>query len=1161
MKKRITAVIAGLLCLSLLLGLVPLAFAQEEKVSYEYALLGDVYTPKENLISGTTPTGAEIPAGTASVVLDWAQGSYLFQYPGQTVNVKVYEAAPQDTVRFTDTVPAAVSAGLATRFPGCGAQSTVRRTDGAPAIEPYAVSAVFWFGGEKVQTVRDVSEPFFFTAQESGLWMVTYEYTDVFGRVRTQDYPFTVTSDRIIVSSIGERYFVGNSIQSSAAYGFYNGEQHPVSMTAELPDGTKAQVGDRFVFAQEGTYTLTASVEMEGETVERVHTVTVASGLQSFLSDKEGFTAGTVEKKQSNIDSLTDGKGLLLDMSASTASFTYNGVVDLNKLGKNTPVISFSPNHSYGGSIGKVTVTMTDVYDPSNTVSVIYTRNADMTATAKSYDNTLVQASFGGTTVAVGNYYPLTGSSVGWSTSFHSYWNSDSNTDPDKSYNSLDTNKAMNFAFDTATNTVYSYGHFYLVEWDGKTKPAGYPTTWDCTWFPIADLDNKSLSDPFGGFTTGEVLVSLRVDSGRGDIMLHSIGGVSMSELEAGYGTDSGILLEGFDGSQKAAVGVEYTLPAGTSGYIRDLQRTVTFDGQTVEVTGDRFTPAKTGTYLVTYTGINQFGSQVSKTVELPCTEKPELTVSYKTQAVKLGEIYTVQTPEVTGYGQLSTAITVNGQAVQPGQKLKVEEKMVISVTAQDALDTIEKTWELKVDTNVVTYGIDFPRSALCGTEFTFPEANILDHSTGKTLAYTVYVDGKKQENTVTLPQEPDTLSVEYRTEKGSKRYTLAVRKAEAATGAEALMLPAGGKAETNDAGTMVTVSAADPVVRLPHKLSATGLAFQFIVLEEKLNFNTMTMGMTDGEGTCVTASVVGLQEDTPYLYVNGKNTLVALSKQSQTFASGAYEGKAYYAYTLQYHDLYRAMLNASKIEATVTEDTRGLAFTGFQGGVYLDIYPQDIRGGSASFGITQIGNQYFYTSAFEYGDIVAPSLSTTDFFIGHNNIPSGYVLKLKELRAYDLLTGECPVTVTLMLSDGTVVCRDADPATVEDTVLDKAGTNLLKIQAADAAGSRLDMSYRFTIEDTEGPALTVSGDIPATAKAGASLDIPGASGSDASAMSMRLVVFDPNGKLTVLATGETEISATKLENLRGGIYRIRYIATDEWGNASTQVLTVTVEE
>ncbi len=284
------------------------------------------------------------------------------------------------------------------------------------------------------------------------------------------------------------------------------------------------------------------------------------------------------------------------------------------------------------------------------------------------------------------------------------------------------------------------------------------------------------------------------------------------------------------------------------------------------------------------------------------------------------------------------------------------------------------------------------------------------------------------------------------------------------------------------------------------------------------------------------------------------------LNKQSQTYTSGTYEGKSYYTYTLEYHDMHRAMMNAARIEAVVNTDSYGVDFTGFGDGVYLDIYPEDMQGGTATYGITQVSNQYFYSSAFEYGDIVAPVPYTTDFYIGNNNVSSGYVLRLSNLKAFDVLRPGKTVEVTVVRPDGTPYSQNEDPAVVGDLVLDKPGVYTLKIKAEDGSGVKLDMTCRFTVEDEQAPVLTVSGQLAKTAKAGSSLTLPGASASDDNACTVRIAVFSPDGKITHFGGTDKELSAATLKNLMQGTYRIRYFAVDELGNIATQVYTVTVE-
>jgi len=1152
-----------MLCLAVLLSTVSPVLAQKDKpVIYEYALLGQEYVPEQGLVSASTPTGEPIAKDTDRVLLDWAQGSYLFEYADKIVNLKVYESAPADTLTYTAQVPQTVSNGVASQFPGVTVQSGIRRTDGAPKIAPYEVRAIFWFGGQKVQTVRGANAPISFTPRQSGLWLLCYEYTDVFGVTRNVNYPFTVVDEKEIVTAFREQYFVGQRISATDAYGFYCGKNYPVQLAVTAPDGSVTEVADSYTLSKEGSYTLFATAQIEGEKVEKTFVVTVASGLQSFLTDVDGFNSGTPGLRYENTQTLSSSnEGLVLDMTSATAGFRYNGIIDLNELGKNTPVISFNTNHTYGGSISAVEVTLTDIYDPNNKVTVSFNRNSDMTAESMGYDNTLVSAAFGNTKVGANNYKPLTSDAVAWETTFHSYWRSDAYISSKKTYGPAESVQSFNFAYDTQNQVVYSYGKYHLVGWEEGIKPSeGYPATAEVDWYPVADLQGSKLVNKFGGFTTGEVYLDLAVTAGRGDVIVYSIGGVDMNGLTEGYGDDNSLALGGFGLGLPAVKDMPYELPVGFEELVTDMEITISKDGTTISHQGNTFTPTETGEYTVSFEAINQYGTPICKEVTITAIERPELTVSYPAASVKMGELYTVQKPEVSGYGTVNCVITVNGKEVMPGDKLKVTEEMKISVTASDLMDTKQITAELSVNRDYVEFTGDFPRSALCATEFTFPEMTVYDHLAQKELDYTVYIGGKKQDAAILLPQEPAVLKVEYRTQRGSRYYDLNVRSAEIVSGSDALLLPKGAEAVTNDAGTVITVRASDPVVGLPYKLSATSLPVQIVVLEEQLNYNGMELRLTDENGTCITVSVMGLQSATPYLYVNGENTLIPMKKQAQTFASGVYEGKTYYTFTLEYHDFYRALINASKIETYVKTDVNGVAFEGFQDGVYLDICPLEIQGSTASFAIAQVSNQYFYQSAFEYGDIVAPALNTKDFIVNHAFVSSGDTLKLSGLKAYDVLTPDAAVTVTMTLADGTVVCQDSDPKTAPDVTFTDVGTYTLKIVTTDLANARKETVCRFTVEDKESPKITLNGEVPTTVKAGSSLVIPGAKAEDATATTIKAVLLRSDFGVETLSKGDGQMDAVEIRNLTAGSYKIRYVATDQRGNITTEVYTVIVE-
>ncbi len=478
----------------------------------------------------------------------------------------------------------------------------------------------------------------------------------------------------------------------------------------------------------------------------------------------------------------------------------------------------------------------------------------------------------------------------------------------------------------------------------------------------------------------------------------------------------------------------------------------------------------------------------------------------------------------------------------------------------QDALDSKEKTFAVSIDKNRVTFDVEFPRSATVGETFTFPKAYIYDHMSASELSYDIYIDGVKQGASITLPDTVGKTVVEYRTTKGSEFYTLYIRAKEVAAGADAVILPEGSTSVTNDAGTVFVVNAENSLIMMPNMLSPINLGVQFAVLEEKLTFNTMNVRLTDKNGTGIEIAIVGLKNDSPGLYLNGMATGIKVKKTGQTYMSGAFEGKAYYTFSIEYDDFYRAVLNSARVETYVDKDINGIDFSGFDGGVYLDIYPSEMSEETAQFIITKVSNQFFYSSAFEYGDIMGPAISGKDFFLGNNSVVPGYTLKLSGLEAYDVLQSNSDITVSLTSPSGKPIYQNAAPETLDDVVLGEIGVYVLKINASDGNGGRTNASYSFIVEDVNLPEISVAGSIPSSASRGDKIKIAAASAADESKTAIKVVVFMPTGDIITLAQGEGSIAESELLLEVKGLYKVRYIAEDESGNTSSKVFTIKVE-
>ena len=1130
---------------------------ESKTVVYEYALLGDTYETENGLVSAKKPDGTAISVSEKSIFLDWAQGSYIFEYKNKTVNLKVYEAAPEDEITYSGEMPAETVAGVKAAFPTATVKSGIVRTDGAPEIGFYEVSAVFSHKGEDVYSVKNAGEEFYFTPAEGGIYELNYIYKDVFGRTRSKSFLTNAREEKIVVYNGKTEFSVGERLSLSSAYGFYKGENYVATGKAVAPSGETKTFNDYLIFSEKGKYQITLSSEIAAETAENTFTAEVGASLSSFVTNKSGFSDPSEFINHENVKNASE-KGLYLDCTAAESSFDYNGVIDLKKLGKTVPVISFTTNNAYGGNISVVEVTLTDIYDAKKAVTVRFTRNSDVTATSLGYDNTLVRASFGSVSTAFNNYYPLKTDAVAWDTTFYGFWRSAAHVNPDKKYSPAQNLYTMNFSFDYETNEIYSYGNFSRIG-----RPDGNES--GVKQWKIAELSSPSLPVAFEGFTTGEVYLSFKVSSGRGDIVIDTLGGINYGSVSArDYATDTDVLIKNFDGSIPAIVGKNYPVPNAESKFISSFTRKVIFGGEETVLTGDYFVPEKEGKYTLVYSGVNPFGVAAEKRVEFECLKSAiPIEITYDEEAARYGEAYEIKTPNIIGgHGKVVYEIFANGESVSALEKIIVSgEETEIKIVARDELgNAAEKIFKIATEGDAVLFTVDFPRTAIRGESFIFPQATVKYLATGEILPYEIFVSGVKAEDGFVMPNAK-SVTVEYRTAKGSKEFVLYLKSAEVKTGGDALIFE--GEASTTDEGTRVKVTKNSPVISLPYKLSPNGLYFEFIVLADKLDFGAVSFKIAGENGVSVKLTVADIQKDYANFLVNGEDAAVRIEKRKQTFSSSASEGfagKDYYAFSVLYEDYYRATLSGSAIQKTIEKDERGVKFTGFNCGVYADIILENVSEGGAEIVITKISNQLFYSSSFDYGDVVGPALFSKNFRLGNANVGKNYELDVSELSAFDVITGKASVTVTLTSPSGVKIYENTEAATVPKTVLTEIGVYLLRITAKDGGNVVTNANYRFSVEDGSAPELIVSEELVKTAKVGDKIKLPAASCTDETAATVRVFVTRPDGKVEIIE-GDASFSATEYEIKRAGTYRITYLAEDEYGNVSVKTFIVTAEE
>ena len=1159
MKKKLTiifsAIFAAALCAFGFFGYMPTEAASEKIVSYEYKLLGDTY-PVDGLVSATDPKGNPISLSKGDITLNWASGSYIFEYAGKIVKVKVYEEMPEDKIVYEFPIETSVKSGAEITFPTATISSQIVRIDGAPKIGEYSYTVEILKDGKSVHTMNPTKEDLIYEFSVGGEYVISYVYTNCFERQVSFDTTVEVTDEKAIKTSLSNKIALYDEISSSDFFGSYMGEKYTVSVAVKNAEG-QVIANDKYRFTEPGNYIAAVSSEIDGENITREFSFEAVPSVSSFIAETDGVK-GISENPALSSYMTTAEKMLTLAVGANS-SFYYKGIINLNDYTKNDKLISIYPN-SLPGSVGvsQIVVSLIDVYDENNVLKINFNRNSNRDGAVADYDNSFTNVSYGSVTSAVQNYGNKKDTSVAWNSTFYSYWASPEFSEK----NAAKVNKysSLNFSLDIKENTVYSYADYHFINVEGSSLSG-------VTFYPILNMNDGSLAEKFKGFTTGEVYMKVDV-TGAGDIAIESIAGKSCASVSADdYVTADGILTGENDYSVEGVVNALYPLSPAVSGkFNSNAAECIVKDssGTTVELTEKGFVPKTVGTYTLDYTAENEFGVSVTKTYKIKVSDKATpMYITYSlAKNVDAGTTLKINKPVIIGgHGKVSYEIYFNGDKVSVDDIFRVDDRAEITVKATDLLGFTETaTFEANVNTDVIESEIIFPKSAPCSSRFVLPQGNIYYYKTGENIEYEVYVNGELIENEyIVLPDEPTVMNIEYRTEAGSIYYELNVIKKQTTDINEFLTL--NGTAEITSAGIYATVKQGSKI-SFPYAMSAEELNATLYILESELNFDVIEFILTGENGQTLKFSIEDLKAVKSKVYVNGVDTGKTMQKISNTGNKNMppkFVGKTYYSYSIAYDDNYCGILVNGKPFVKIEYTAEGFPFNGFGGGVYLDIVAGVSGEENASICINTVSNQKLITIAFENGDVVAPKLYANN--LAKNTIVEyGDVIDFSEVKAYDVLSGYGEVKLSLIMPDGTVLFKDVSPKQVGMVKFSLYGNYRLTMNATDVNGQSDSALYIYTVEDLVAPELKLEKTDDITVKAGTTVSLYNATAKDNySTCNIRVLAYAPDGTVKVLASGN-EIKNLSFTPTVKGTYRIRYFATDENDNVVSVRFTVNAQ-
>ena len=904
-------------------------------------------------------------------------------------------------------------------------------------------------------------------------------------------------------------------------------------------DDPAAVTGGDFVSPGGGSQTQSASAFGEMKQIESI---------DDNYSVKTGYLAGS--------------HGVLITGLSNNSGCVYNYAIDLNEI--DGSIIEFEMLNDDRYDATSVEITLTDIYDESNFISVNFAESEANPAWAVITAKNSTAINYMG----VDNY----GSGQTSTAGFTYYYN---NFDCAENVNVI--KRAFNFNFDTETGVVGTY----INDYENVT---------------VLDMKDGSVFDEnsaFKGFTTGQVYMRIEFKqvARRGGMLITELAGMTPGEITETSRPNVNLKFEGEKPSSgvmhPGSVGYVYALPAPITEDMLFGEREVAVtvkDAAGADVPLDdnySFTPSAAGSYAAGYAYTDNFGNQVALSYAFEVTAEPaEIYVTYEEVNYTLGQ--TVAMPEVSvrgGSGTLNveTVYTYNGNPVEGNTVLLSEPG---SVQAQTKVtDTIgysvnvNETFQI-TNTQLLTVNGSLPFAAKQGEELALPDFTAFDYVANVELAKRIEINGQVISGLSYEITENagEILNVIYYGGKGTSAevsreftvYVIAPAEDEDLSGYfiyDSEILSGATKETETDSDSDTPVesfttftaewAAESTAIKYAYPLSADYGRISLHFDESTANYSSLIFTLSDYEDREVSVKfAVSYEEGNIFMStmdVNGEFTgRFVLSNYMQSAADMMvyYDNGTLSLLNHQYSNI-----------AEFTYDTNGNVFTGFESGAFLlEIEARDIEEGTA-INVRALSNQEFSVNAYTRGDRTAPSVYV------YGDLPSfvgiGEEIVIPYAKGFDVLSGESSALLTVYFPEGSSQ-DDISSRVIEGPTTitaDAYGQYTVYIEVRDNNGNRSSTEFSISVTDTEAPEISVE-NMFETATAGEQIILPSATATDnyTAAEDLEYMVVIKDGLVSdVVDPGANYTFA------HSGTFRVIYVVRDAAGNQDVAEFTVTV--
>lgn len=897
-------------------------------------------------------------------------------------------------------------------------------------------------------------------------------------------------------------------------------------------------------------------------------TITAAAHLPEYMQKVTRPTqlqAGETNAQTLNGADITAVK--VVASEVANANIKFNNIVDLSFFDVRTPIIEVLIAPEEGKSFisesvavtqkdtnfGYLDVELTDVYDPTNVVTMTFQRRYDF------FHMTSAQVSTGeqqaGGWVAPRGYMqkgfygtPIGGSFAG------------SPSDENGLY------RAMSFNMDYESSRVYASPDYYSGN-DAGTIVRGLN-------------ERKYLLDGdelWNGFTTGEVYMNIRLrdifkDRTATVYILSAAGidttGADIVDLDAPVLRDNTV-----DKSQRprGEIGSAYPyFDVSAYDYVSGKLDAVPkayydYNGQKTlmpeNAAGDAFVPDKPGLYTIEYTATDEKGLSAKLTIDVDVA----VSLNPLSAALDADEFFahdvpigsSVKIPDISdvsvfggsgcGYTVTRTVSKVGGGEIEIGAdgRFTPAERGYYSVRfdVKDYLShtyAIERLFKAEAGEYPLAEMPYLPEEVAKGKPVYFPKFDAVDYmSFGSAYtAETVYFVSEDDEQTVTkvVPGSKFTPKKDTRTLHVTARASNivdgkyvqsdhTVKIVDTQSLSDFFRTDEGVTKTVTDKGEIKFTSDADAKIAFLQPLMSD-VTFKFSVPKTQGNWQ-MKIDLQDGEKSSESVAV--------RLVSDGTAVGVYVGEVEMSAISGAFAGNTF---------TFSLLGTTLKINEVIRGDLKSVGFNGFSSPkVFFSFEMLDVVG-TAGVTVSGINNQTYF-GEFSSGsfDNTAPVIRTREEIDPVRRV--GELITVPVADVFDVLDTEAMISVRVTDSANKIIFEDRTGTKPFVFRAEKPETYTIQYVCVDSSMNQARVTFTVRAISTVKPTVKLDGVLPTSVQTGSVVSVPNATATDAfgNELEVKTFVIRPDGTMI-------EPDGKFKADVAGG-YTVRYYAVDGSFNAA----------